>query len=128
MPAYAKATLRGAIMLDVHLCKSRWLAKPGYAVFLICFSTTAQTNPQVPPEGQLPTRYRVVVVSSRLRGPSSVVFTADANPQGHLSLTNAQGNVLLSGDVLLLNLGQIDFLSARTTLESISPVVNVIFL
>ena len=100
----------------------------GLCSLLICFSTTAQTNPQVPPEGQLPTRYRVVVVSSRLQGPSSVVFTADANAQGHLSLTNAQGNVLLSGDVLILNPDQIDFLSATTTLESISPVVNAIFL
>ena len=49
-----------------------------------------------------------------------------ANPQGHLSLTNAQSKVLLAGDVLLLNPDQLVFLSAATTLEPISPVVNVV--
>jgi hypothetical protein len=49
-----------------------------------------------------------------------------ANPQAHLPLTNALGNDLLSGDVLLLNADQLVFLSATTTLEPISPVVNVV--
>ncbi len=49
-----------------------------------------------------------------------------ANPQGHLALTNSHGSDLLSGDVLLLNLDQLDFLSATTTLEPISPVVNLV--
>ncbi len=48
------------------------------------------------------------------------------NPQGHLSLNNAQNQDLLSGDVLLLNPDQLVFLSATTTLEPISPVVNVV--
>jgi hypothetical protein len=48
------------------------------------------------------------------------------NPQGHLSLTNTLGKDLLSGDLLLLNPDQIVFLSAATTLEPISPVVNLI--
>lgn len=49
-----------------------------------------------------------------------------ANPQSHLSLTNNQGIVLLSGDVLLLNPDQLVFPSAATTLEGISPVVDVV--
>ncbi len=49
-----------------------------------------------------------------------------ANPQAHLSLTDSLGNDLLSGDALLLNPDQLLFLSATTTLEPISPVVNVL--
>ncbi len=41
-------------------------------------------------------------------------------------MTDAQGNVLLSGDVLLLNPDQLVFPSATTALEPISPVVNVV--
>ncbi len=58
-------------------------------------------------------------------GPT-LVPNGFANPQGHLSLTNTQNNALLAGDVLLLNPDQLVFLSATTTLEPISPVVNVV--
>ncbi len=58
-------------------------------------------------------------------GPT-LVPNSFANPQAHLSLTNALGNDLLSGDALLLNPDQLVFLSATTTLEPISPVVNVV--
>ncbi len=51
---------------------------------------------------------------------------AFANPQAHLSLTNTVGNDLLSGDALLLNPDQLVFLSATTTVEPISPVVDVV--
>jgi hypothetical protein len=49
-----------------------------------------------------------------------------ANPEANLTLTNTLGAVLLSGDVLLLNPDQLVFLSATTTLEPISPVVNLV--
>lgn len=49
-----------------------------------------------------------------------------ANPQAHLTLTNTVNHVLLAGDALLLNPDQLVFLSATTTLEPISPVVNVV--
>lgn len=55
-----------------------------------------------------------------------VVLSSFSNPQGHLTLTDAQGNVLLSGDVLLLNPDQLVFPSATTSLEPISPVTNVV--
>jgi hypothetical protein len=55
-----------------------------------------------------------------------VVLSGFANPQGHLTLTDSQGNVLLSGDVLLINPDQLVFLSATTTLEPISPVATVV--
>ncbi len=58
-------------------------------------------------------------------GPT-LVPNAFANPQAHLSLTNTLGSDLLSGDALLLNPDQLVFLSATTTLEPISPVVNVV--
>ncbi len=58
-------------------------------------------------------------------GPT-LVPNSFANPQAHLSLTNTLGNDLLSGDALLLNPDQLVFLSATTTLEPISPVVNVV--
>lgn len=58
-------------------------------------------------------------------GPT-LVPNGFANPQGHLSLTNASNHALLSGDALLLNPDQLVILSAATTLEPISPVVNVI--
>lgn len=58
-------------------------------------------------------------------GPT-LVPNAFANPQAHLSLTNALGHDLLSDDALLLNPDQLVFLSATTTLEPISPVVNVV--
>ncbi len=58
-------------------------------------------------------------------GPT-LVPNSFANPQAHLSLTNTLGNDLLSGDVLLLNPDQLVFLSATTTLEPISPVVNLV--
>ncbi len=58
-------------------------------------------------------------------GPT-LVPNGFANPQAHLALTNTVGAVLLAGDALLLNPDQLDFLSATTTLEPISPVVNVV--
>jgi hypothetical protein len=58
-------------------------------------------------------------------GPT-LVPNAFANPQAHLALTNTANHVLLAGDVLLLNPDQLAFLSATTTLEPISPVVNVV--
>lgn len=54
----------------------------------------------------------------------AVVPSGFANPQAHLSLINTQNQVLLSGDVLLLNPDQLVFPSATTTLEPISPVVD----
>ena len=55
-----------------------------------------------------------------------VVLSAFANPQGHLSLIDTQGNVLLAGDVLLTNPDQLAMLSAVTTLEPISPIGLVV--
>jgi hypothetical protein len=55
-----------------------------------------------------------------------VVLSEFANPQGHLSLIDAQGNVLLAGDVLLTNPDQLAMLSAITTLEPISPIGIVV--
>lgn len=55
-----------------------------------------------------------------------VVLSAFANPQGHLTLIDAQGNVLLSGDVLLIKPDQMAMQSATTTLEPISPVGLVV--
>ena len=48
------------------------------------------------------------------------------NPQGNLSLTNALGTVLLSGDVLLVNPDQLLIQSAISSIFAISPVPNVI--
>lgn len=55
-----------------------------------------------------------------------VVLSNFGNPQGHLSLIDTQSNVLLSGDVLLLNPDQLAMLSAITTLEPVSPIGTVI--
>ena len=49
-----------------------------------------------------------------------------SNPEGHLMLTNTQGTVLLSGDVLLINPDQLVMLSAANSIASISPVPNVV--
>lgn len=78
--------------------------------------------------------------TATIQSPSGVITTdsgtwtlgpvlmpnAFANPQAHLSLTNSIGNDLLSGDALLLNPDQLVFLSATTTLEPISPIVNLV--
>ncbi len=55
-----------------------------------------------------------------------IVLSSVGNPQGHLTLTDAQGTVLLSGDVLLLNPDQLYMPSATTSLEPISPLANVV--
>lgn len=55
-----------------------------------------------------------------------VVLSQFANPQGHLALTDAQGAVLLSGDVLLFNPDQLAMMPAITSLEPISPIGTVI--
>jgi hypothetical protein len=48
------------------------------------------------------------------------------NPQGHLSLVDSQGNVLLSGDVLLINPDQFVMFSGSTTIEPISPIGTIV--
>ncbi len=55
-----------------------------------------------------------------------LVPSSFANPESNLTMTNTSGAVLLSSDVLLLNPDQLVFLSATTTLEPISPVVNLV--
>jgi hypothetical protein len=55
-----------------------------------------------------------------------LALSAFANPQGHLSLIDAQGAVLVAGDVLLTNPDQLAMLSAVTTLEPVSPIGIVI--
>src|ERR1017187_1006090 len=55
-----------------------------------------------------------------------VVPSGFSNPEGHLMLTNTQGTVLLSGDVLLINPDQLVMLSAANSIASISPVPNVV--
>jgi hypothetical protein len=55
-----------------------------------------------------------------------VVLSSFGNPQGHLALTDAQGNDLLSGDVLLLNVDQLAMMPATTTLEPVSPIGTVV--
>jgi hypothetical protein len=55
-----------------------------------------------------------------------VVLSEFANPQGHLTLTDAQGKVLLAGDVLLINPDQLVFMPAITTLEPVSQIAIVV--
>jgi len=50
-----------------------------------------------------------------------VVPSSLGNAQGHLTLMDAQGNVVLAGDVLLIRPDQLGFPLATTTLEPISP-------
>jgi hypothetical protein len=51
-----------------------------------------------------------------------IVPSGLGNPQGHLALIDAQGNVVLAGDVLLTRPDQLGFPLATTTLEPVSPV------
>ena len=55
-----------------------------------------------------------------------VVLSSFSNPQGHLALTDTNGVVLLSGDVLLINVDQLAMLSAVNSFSGISPVGTVI--
>jgi len=49
-----------------------------------------------------------------------------ANPQGNLTLKDANGAVVLGGDVLLLNLDQLVMLNAKTNIIPVPQIGEVI--
>jgi hypothetical protein len=55
-----------------------------------------------------------------------VVPSGFSNPEGQLALTNTQGTVLLSGDVLLINPDQLAMLSATDHLSTITLVAELV--
>ena len=79
------------------------------------FTATIQTSPGV-----------ITTDSGTWTLTPPVTLSPFANPQGHLTLMDSQGKILISGDVLLFNPDQFVFMSAIDTVTPISPIAEVV--
>lgn len=103
-----------AILNTLH---GPWLTLVGNTSFIPTFNTDGTFTATIQPSGGA-----ITTTAGTWTLTPPLVLSAFANPQGHLRLVDAQGIVLLEGDVLLVTVDQLAMMPAFTTLIDVPSI------
>ena len=108
----------GTNLLEIqNALRGSWTTLVGDTVFTPAFNTDGTFTATILPPGGV-----VTTTAGTWTLTPPLVLSVFGNPQGHLTLTDANGGIVLSGDVLLVRVDQLAMENATTSLINIPSI------